>query len=672
MAFHRSVFSLTLFAALAWAGISHGASPTVNQSGNVTPGHSACWTTTGVIKDCGTPSNPANTGGVGVLSTNQQAICTQNAAAGLPGSQLCLGVTPSGAYVTLNNQNGGADLPLYFVVNGSTYPFPFSNAGGLPGLNASNFGVKADGVTSDDVALSKALAACTAQGTTLYMPAGRVLLDGTGNMTGFLQNCTIIGAGQFSGEASLPGSWGTTFLLTSKTVPPFFYGSFWGMSGVNFFWPNQDGLTPYPALMSDNGQPSGLYWMDHVNIINAYDGIIQAPGNQGTATIIISNSMGYAVHDLFRLHTVGDTIHFSNMSFSPGPWLAVYDHNSVVAGFVDNASTSNSVIHASASTDQQGVLNIDMVGASIFDWRYMFLLDNHAGIGESKIIGIGPDSVQTIVDASSGGSWTANISASQGGGACVHISLANSTASGNAPCFNMGANSVLNIFGWQSESFAYGSFVVSSGSNIVLNNVSMGRIGAAADGQDYYAVQMTTNTNGTFTGVKDSAFNGIPSSVHSHGVKTVNAGSNTTIQNNIFTFFNDVINIQSSPITIITGNQSADSVATSVAIGGTNGVIYGQNNWDISPNATCTGCGTGYSINGALRGTITMGTGTVTTFSLQLPFVPYGPSGACQFNPQNSGVTLGGVAFGAPPAISVSVSTNIAGGGVNFDCTGQQ
>jgi len=40
----------------------------------------------------------------------------------------------------------------------------------------------ADGVTSDDVALAKAAAACDAAGTRLVLPAGKILLTGVGRL----------------------------------------------------------------------------------------------------------------------------------------------------------------------------------------------------------------------------------------------------------------------------------------------------------------------------------------------------------------------------------------------------------------------------------------------------------------------------------------------------------
>jgi hypothetical protein len=101
----------------------------VKQSGNVTPGHVSTWTTNGVIQDGGTPQNPKITGGLGVVSTNQESVCTQNALTNY--TQLCLGVTNSGAYLT-ETQFGGGTLPFHFVINGQDYPFPGPTGPFLP------------------------------------------------------------------------------------------------------------------------------------------------------------------------------------------------------------------------------------------------------------------------------------------------------------------------------------------------------------------------------------------------------------------------------------------------------------------------------------------------------------------------------------------------------------
>lgn len=77
----------------------------VQQSGNVTPGHAACWAITGVVYDCGAPG-----GGVSVVgSTTTNDFVAFNAS----GSLIDSGVNPANttAISGLWNFNGGATAP---------------------------------------------------------------------------------------------------------------------------------------------------------------------------------------------------------------------------------------------------------------------------------------------------------------------------------------------------------------------------------------------------------------------------------------------------------------------------------------------------------------------------------------------------------------------------------
>lgn len=128
---------LAFLAALLITGLAHAAP--VQQSGTVSPGHLSCWTTTGVIQDCGTPSNPFITGGFGITSGNQQSIVMNSAAITGAYEQLGLGSTPTGGYITYAPFGGASNQPLNItapslnlIVNGTTYPFPGPTGPYLP------------------------------------------------------------------------------------------------------------------------------------------------------------------------------------------------------------------------------------------------------------------------------------------------------------------------------------------------------------------------------------------------------------------------------------------------------------------------------------------------------------------------------------------------------------
>lgn len=130
--------------------IASAAHAQVKQSGSVTAGHLTCWTTTGVVQDCGTPTNPLITGGLGIRSANQVTIAINNAMNTGPYNQLGFGVTGAGGFLTLAGFGGATGLPLNiaakslnFIVDGTTYPFP--GTGSTPGGSSGNVQYNASG-----------------------------------------------------------------------------------------------------------------------------------------------------------------------------------------------------------------------------------------------------------------------------------------------------------------------------------------------------------------------------------------------------------------------------------------------------------------------------------------------------------------------------------------------
>ena len=101
---------------------------TVQQSGNVTPGHAACWAITGVVYDCGSPG-----GGVSVVgSTTQNDFAAFNGS----GSLIDSGISPSRTsnISALWNFNGGLTASTF----NTTGPFS-ANALTITGAQATGF-----------------------------------------------------------------------------------------------------------------------------------------------------------------------------------------------------------------------------------------------------------------------------------------------------------------------------------------------------------------------------------------------------------------------------------------------------------------------------------------------------------------------------------------------------
>jgi hypothetical protein len=260
----------------------------------------------------------------------------------------------------------------------------------------------ADGVTSDDVALAKAAAACDAAGTRLVLPAGKILL--TGAATVVLNHCAVQGVGAPAGDNS--GNYGTTILLTSETVPPFQLETGWKISGINFYWPNQTtGRTPYPPLFSDGGKGKGFNHgvINNIVIVNAYDGLTTTPGG-GSGDVKISNSTMWAYHHLFNLTNTGDSWALSNNRFTPGPLLNICSFAAACEAAINDANHVNALFHITAG----GTVTLVVHSTETFSWRYGILIDSGALLGAS-IFEVAWDGMGTLIDSSSGGLYASRI-----------------------------------------------------------------------------------------------------------------------------------------------------------------------------------------------------------------------------------------------------------------------
>jgi hypothetical protein len=162
----------------------------VQQSGNVTPGHAACWAITGVVYDCGAPG-----GGVSVVgSTTQNDFAAFNGS----GSLIDSGINPTAtsSWTGLQNFNGGATFSTA-TFNG---PVTFSGEAFLNGGMACT--------------TSASIAPCVTvlqAPTSVNVAAGNYILNSfiTGSDTAVVQNNQqgiLLFVGQNFGGASMTGN----------------------------------------------------------------------------------------------------------------------------------------------------------------------------------------------------------------------------------------------------------------------------------------------------------------------------------------------------------------------------------------------------------------------------------------------------------------------------------
>jgi hypothetical protein len=436
----------------------------------------------------------------------------------------------------------------------------------------------ADGVTSDDVALAKAAAACDAAGTRLVLPAGTILL--TGAATIVLNHCAMSGVGTPAGDNS--GEYGTTILLTSETIPPFQLETGWQISGINFYWPNQTtGRKPYPPLFSDGGKGKGFNHgvINNIVIVNAYDGMTTTPGG-GSGDVKISNSTMWAYHYLFNMTNTGDSWALSNNRFTPGPLLNICSFSAGCLSAVNEANHFNAIFHIMAG----GTVTMVVHSTETFSWRYGILIDKGALLGGS-IFDVAWEGMGTLIDSSSGGIYAFQNNFTGSMSQC-NVIVFGGTPTEATPCFSLGFGSGLFIYGFRTDG-SLGSWLLGAGNNTVeMNNVDIASIGSKNDGRNYYIVDFSAPTNSLI--VRNSQLGGLPSNSHAHGLNIgTNTMASTVIQNCVFNFLEESIVGVTNNRVVITGNTSFNSTpgGKSVDLHGTGNMVYGGNFWDLPPTA---------------------------------------------------------------------------------------
>lgn len=639
------------------------------------------------------------------------------------GLNATLGVTNL-ASITIKNPITGATTPI---------------------LYATTYGVKADGVTSDDVALKAAFDACAAVGGHLYLPPGKILLNGTGAATISIQDCGIEGTGAgppINGDAN---SIGSTIYLTSTSVAPFRIGNQWSMRNVNFYWPNQAAtngqmtitqsttvvtvssiqagwtlavgdyiiptngklgamkitslgtgsggngtynvaqsqtlgsqtayaqrITVYPPLFTcggtSGGTGCGAFKLNNVNVINAYDGLVVAATLSGAW--FWSDSQLYALHDMFQVCELGDDVLIHDNIYDVGSWMALTGFSTASKVAASAAGQQNAVIHATASC---GASVNGVFTGTIFGWRYGILLDA-TGSAAFMRVDINADGVGSVLDASSGGTYSG---ATTGNfrviGDCSLINY-NGEGNGNATCIALGANSGLLLS--NSAMSSPGSFLTMTGGQLEMTGNLISAIGSVNDGNDYYII---SSSGGAQLLIGDNSFAGQGSNAHAHGILQSAASAYTRISNNKFSNFQDAVNITvGGGFQQLSGNRSDGTNGTlSLLVSGGNPFSYFGNFWDKPPVATISSCGgSGSAVAGNIAGLITVGSTNPTTSCVFQPGVALAGTatyvGPCTFMLSTGIVLSAFLSHTGPTQFTINSASDMHNASIIFNCTSEQ
>jgi hypothetical protein len=231
-----------------------------------------------------------------------------------------------------------------------------------------------------------------------------------------------------------------------------------------------------------------------------------------------------------------------------------------------------------------GTVTLVVDSTETFSWRYGILVDEGALLGGS-IFDVAWDGMGTLIDSSSGGSYAFQNNFTGSMSECG-IVVYGGTPTGATPCFNLGVGSGLFIHDFRMDGSLGGWLLGAGGNTVEINNVTVGNLGSANDGRDYYLVRFAKPTNSLV--VRNSQLGGLTSNSHAHGIDIgTNTMGRTIVQNCVFNFLNDsIVGITNNRV-VVTGNTSFNTNGSgkSVDLRGSGNMVYVGNYWDVPPTA---------------------------------------------------------------------------------------
>lgn len=199
----------------ALLGLALPAAAQVRQSGTITPGHVATWTTTGVVQDGGTAATPSASS-FGLLGAGTP-LCIADSTVSGPYHQLCFGANSSGGGVLSYNAVGGATtLPFNFLINGVVTSFSSLVSGSVVANNTVVSNISGGTAAAVGNSLTSVLDATlgSTPGSVVYRAAGGWAVLGPGSNGACL---TYVSAGPAVAWGSCAGAGGTGTVTSLAT-----------------------------------------------------------------------------------------------------------------------------------------------------------------------------------------------------------------------------------------------------------------------------------------------------------------------------------------------------------------------------------------------------------------------------------------------------------------------
>jgi hypothetical protein len=368
-----------LAAIIFWFALVHSAhAQSVQQSGNVTPTHLACWTTNGVVQDCGSAFNPYASG-IGAIGP----VCSLSAGITGPYQQFCLQAGSSGGVLSIQNFGGATAGGISFNVNGvpanfATVPATTTNGDFACFINSTG--------TLGDCGSSPGTFFTVASGTTTYWVNGNSISTAICGPTGGStcsagsdsNNCLSAGAScltlQHAINLALNSTWqggnGININLAHNTGTTNYTGQcYQAIPGWTVLTISGDSSSPAAVVMQANNAGVILAVKDACILSISNVKLIDSASNN--ATNFLSVGVGGPGHvDMSNITFGGMTIGtFIGISYS-GATVTINGTNSILGG-----------ANAAFSLSNGATLEIDgtFTGANALAWTTGFMVIQNGG-----------------------------------------------------------------------------------------------------------------------------------------------------------------------------------------------------------------------------------------------------------------------------------------------------
>ena len=233
-------------------------------------------------------------------------------------------------------------------------------------VSVKDFGALGDGVADDTTAIVNAITAAQAAYKSVYFPGGKYRVT-TGGIN--VAGVALIGVGvpEFGNTYNDNSS---VILLDSTTVTPFILGLGWNISGLTFFYPNQDGTaaTPivYPPLFTGTYVAGGI--MNNVTVLNAYQ-VFKFTSGIAIGDFRLDQCRMYGIDKVFWfLQGAPEVINVSNCMFSYGIYTPAQAPNTYLRDYTTlNGEFVRIDVAASSKTSVDG-FNLNQ--SLVYGYRY--------------------------------------------------------------------------------------------------------------------------------------------------------------------------------------------------------------------------------------------------------------------------------------------------------------